>query len=385
MEQLVITEGEKKLVHIIIGIRAGWRHERPGERGITHLLEHAIFLGNDRHPTPDSEAAEYGVSLGGMSLPECTLFCFTSRKEAFAKILPTLLSLIYHPAFDHDKLEKEKDEKIITAVNQEADFTPWELAHEWAKNLLFNWDFMSSLGTEDELKLITKRDLQDWHRQCYHSENSFVVVHGDVRGDEVAKLVEDAEIPESGEIPEPRKVNWNEQEVFVKKEAMRRSEMVYGFRIPEHKPEWELLSIVLGNYPLSKLRKDQFSTLTYTVGSRLGWTSTYGGFFLYFGAKSYADTTEIDKNLWSLLEDLRIDENEFKFATETRLLDIWKMKEGGERGLLRFVACNPNLRYRDFDEMAVGVDRLGKRDVVALSELLLNNENRVRAVVAGES
>ncbi len=384
MEQLVITEGGKKLVHITIGIRAGWRHEIPGKRGITHLLEHAVFLGNERHPTPDSEAAEYGVSLGGMSLPECTLFYFTSRKEAFARILPTLLSLIYHPTFDHDKLKREKDERIITAVNQEADLTPWELAHEWAKNMLFNWDFMSSLGTEAELKLITKRDLQDWHRQCYHSENSFVVVHGDVRGDEVAKLVEDAEIPKRGKAPEPTRANWGERQVCVQREGMRKAEMVYGFRIPEYKPEWEILSVILGNYPLSKLCNDEFSTLTYTVGSRLEWTPSCGGFFLYFGANSMKDTAIIDRNLWSLLRDLRIDENEFRFARETRLLDIWKMKEGGERGLLRFVACNPNLRYRDFDEMAVGVDRLDKRDVLALSELLLSNENTVRAVVAGE-
>ena len=384
MEQLVITEGGKKLVHIIIGIRAGWRHERPCERGITHLLEHAVLLGNERHPTPDSEAAEYGVSLGGMSLPECTLFHFTSRKEAFTRIFPAFLSLIYHPTFDHDKLEKEKHEKIITAVIQEADFTPWELAHEWARNMVFDSDFMSSLGTEEELKLITERDVQDWHRQCYHSENSFLVVHGDVRGDEVGKLVEDAEIPATGKAPKPTRANWGERQVCVQREGMRKAEVVYGFRIPEYKPEWEILSIILGNYPLSKLWDDEFSTRTYTVGSRLEWTPSCGGFLLYFGADSMEDTAIIDRNLWSLLEDLRIDENEFRFARETRLLDIWKMKEGGERGLLKFVASNPNLRYRDFDEMAVGVDRLGKRDVLALSELLLNNENTVRAVVAGE-
>jgi len=165
---------------------------------------------------------------------------------------------------------------------------------------------------------------------------------------------------------------------------MRKAEMVYGFRIPEYKPEWEILSIILGNYPLSKLWNDEFSTRTYTVGSRLEWAPSCGGFFLYFGANSMEDTAMIDRNLWSLLQDLRIDENELKFAIETRLLDIWKMKEGGERGLLRFVACNPNLRYRDFDEMAVDVDRSGNTDVLALSELLLNNENTVRAVVAGE-
>ncbi len=384
MEQLVITEDGKKLVHTIIGIRAGWRHERPGERGITHLLEHAVFLGNERHPRPDSEAAEYGVSLDGMSLPECTLFCFTSTNEAFTRVLPTLLSLIYHPTFDQDRLEGEKHEKIITAVIQEADFTPWELAHEWAKSMLFNWDFLSSLGTEDELKLITERDVLDWHRRYYHGENSFLVVHGDVQRDEVGKLVDDAEIPARGAIPKATKSGRDQREVFVKREGMRKAEVVYGFRIPEYGPEWEILSVILGNHPLSKLWDDEFSTHTYTVGSRLEWTPSCGGLLLYFGADSMEDTAIIDRSLWSLLQDLRIDGHEFRFARETRLLDIWKMKEGGERGLLRFVAGNPDLRYRDLDEMADDVDRLDKREVLSLSEVLLNNEKTVRAVVADE-
>lgn len=384
MEQLVITESGKKLVHTIIGVRAGWRHERPGKRGITHLLEHAVFFGNKHHPAPDSEAAEYGVSLGGMSLPECTLFYFTSTRDSFLRIFTALLSLIYHPEFDEEKLKKEKEEKIITAVNQEADYTPWELAQEWAKNMLFDWDFMSSLGTEEELKAVTKGNLQDWHGKYYHANNSFMVLHGDVRRDEVIRLVQDAEIPSRGEIPEPTKSNWNQKDVFVTKEGMRKAEMVYGFRIPEYKPEWEALSVILGNYPLSKHWKDEFSASTYTVGSQLEWTSAGGGFFLYFGANSLDDTAEIDRNLWSLIQDFRVDENEFGFAKETRLLDVWKMKEGGERGLLRFAACNPRFRYKGFDEMAKKIDRLDRKDVLALSEVLLDKENAVRAVVAGE-
>ena len=95
-------------------------------------------------------------------------------------------------------------------------------------------------------------------------------------------------------------------------------------------------------------------------------------------------TAEIDKNLWSLLEDFRIDDNEFELAKQTGLLDVWKMKEGGEQGLLRFVACNPDLRCRSFDAMAKGVDRLDRKGVLALLGLLLDKENRVRAVVADE-
>lgn len=382
MEQLFITESRKNLVHTIIGIKTGWRHEKVGKRGITHFLEHAIFLGNDDYPSPDNEVAKYGVSLEGMAMPEHTIFFFTSSKDDFAKNFTLLLSLIYQPKFDEEKLNKEKEEKILTTINQESNFTPRELAHEWAKNILFNWDFMSSLGTEEELMSITKGDLEDWHRKYYHAQNSFIVIYGDVRKDEVIKLIERAEVPLNGEIPEPTKINWDKKESFTKSEGMRNAEMVYGFGIPEYNIEWEILSVILGNYPISKLWKDRFSKFTYTVGSQLKWTSTGGGFFLYFGANSIGDTYEIDKNLWSLFEDLEIDEDEF--AKKIKLIEIWRMKESGEQGLLRFISLNPFLRYKNFDEMAEKINQTDKKKILALSKRLLNKENVVKIIVAGE-
>ncbi|HRU73961.1 MAG TPA: insulinase family protein [Caldisericia bacterium] len=117
-------ERSKALAHAIIGIKAEWRNEKIEKRGITHFLEHAIFLGNKCYPTPNNQVAKYGVQLEGMTLPEYTIFFFTSAKEDFTEILSIFLSLIFNPKFNKVKLEKEKKDKIITAVIQESDFTP---------------------------------------------------------------------------------------------------------------------------------------------------------------------------------------------------------------------------------------------------------------------
>jgi predicted Zn-dependent peptidase len=381
MEQLIITEKAKNLVHVVIGIKAGWRHEETGKRGITHFLEHAIFLGNKSHPFPDDEMAKCGASLDGMTLPEHTLFFFTSSKEDFAKIFSLLLSLLFHPEFCKERLEKEKKGSIITAVVRETDHTPWELSHEWAKNLVFNWDFRLSLGKEEDIELLTKEDLTAWHRRYYHSLNSFIVIFGDVQEDEATRLVEEANIPLSSEVPSPLEIYWDKKEMFVERKGTKNVEMVYGFNLSQYDIKWELLSVILGNYPISKLWDEKFSKFTYTVGSQLEWTMRGGGFFLYFGATSIGSTYDIDKNLWFLLENLEIAVRELEFVKKIKLLEILKMKEGGERGLFKFVFHNPFLCYKNFEEMIKRINSVKKEEVLALAEELLNKSNVVRVMV----
>ena len=130
-----------------------------------------------------------------MTLEEKTLFYFTSLKKDFSKILNMFLSIIFHPEFDEVKLEKEKKEKIITAIINEADYPPWDLAEEWTENLIFNWQFKTSLGTKKDIESINRKDLILWHKKYYWEGNSFILIYGDIKEKEIEKLIENAHIP----------------------------------------------------------------------------------------------------------------------------------------------------------------------------------------------
>ena len=100
------------------------------KRGISHFLEHSIFLGSEEYPEPDAEVAKYGVSLNGETQPDRTIFFFFSLPEDAEEVLEIPLSLIYSPSFPPEKVEEEKESKIIPAVVKESDYAPWELAYE---------------------------------------------------------------------------------------------------------------------------------------------------------------------------------------------------------------------------------------------------------------
>jgi len=241
---------------------------------------------------------------------------------------------------------------------------------------------MTSLGTEKDIQSITKEDLVIRHRKYYHSENSFIITYGDIQENEIAQLIKTIDIPLIGEEPSLLLVQHDKRkELFIKRKGMKNVEMVYGFKIPHYDPEWEILKVILGNYPISRLWGKKFSKFTYTVGSQLEWTNTGGGFFLYFGAISFESAQEIDKNLWQLLKNFDINEEELEVVKKIKILEILKMKEEGEQGFLNFFFSNPTLMYNDFGGMIDSINQVQRDKLITLARNLLTKENAAKVSV----
>ena len=381
MDQWVINERSRALVHAIIGIRAGWRHETDRKRGITHFLEHALLLGNDSYPSPDIESWKRGIQIFGITNPEHTLFWSTSTKEDFQEVFKLLLSLVFHPHFNEEKIEKEKHTKIIPAVTHETDFTAWELAYEWAMNLIFDWDFLLSLGVEKDIVSLTKEDLMVWHKRYYGSPNSFIVISGDVGENKVARTVKEADVQANAEKPSPFQHHWDKKEVFVERNGMKNTEVVYGFRLPHYDAGYELLNIILCRYPLGKLWGDTFCKLSFATSSKLEWTNTSGGLLVNFAASSCDNVSEIDKNLWQLLRNFDIEERELQAAKKAMLLKMLLMKEGEEQTPLNFVKHPSVFISGSYEKMLSEVKQVDKNQILTLAASCLNEQNAIRVLV----
>ena len=386
MDQMVMQDASKGLVHAIIGVRTGWRHEPDGKTGLCHFLEHAVFLGNRRYPTPDTDIARRGVKFDGMTLPEQTLFFFTAMRSDFPGMFETLLSLVFHPHFVEEKLGTEKSTRILPAVVQESDDTPWELVRDLAGDLLFERDSRLSLGTIADVEALTGEDLADWHGRYYHAPNAFVLAHGDIAPDDVAELIRGGRVPSEGERCVPVRRGAGQDRVCATREEAKDVEVVYGFRLADYDVAWEVLRVLLGNYAVSILWEERFfgGDLAFGAESDLEWNSDIGGFLVHFSAKSADNARRVDRNLWECLESFDPDEDRVEMVKRIRILEILKMKEGGERSLRAFLRCNPFLKHRTYDDLIAAVSRVSKADVLAAVRRCLRRDNAVRAIVAGE-
>ncbi|MEO0105073.1 MAG: hypothetical protein ABIK46_03010, partial [candidate division WOR-3 bacterium] len=120
---------------------------------------------------------------------------------------------------------------------------------------------------------------------------------------------------------------------------------------------------------------------TYMIDLKLKWTNTNGGLFIYLGISSPKYIKEVDKNLWITLRNLEIDKKKLDLVKKIINIEIIKMKEEGEKGLLKFISFNPFLKYKDFKEMIEEVKKIEKEEALNLTKELLTKENMVKVSV----
>ncbi len=338
--QIMRVEEPRKLANVLLSVNVGWSHEPVGMRGISHFLEHSVFLGSGEHPEPDMDVGKYGVMLNGETQADRTIFFFSSLPEDAEDVLGILLSLVYHPLFPPEKVEEEKESKIIPAVVKESDFYPWELAYEWARNLIFGWDFRFSMGTKEELENMNIECLQEWHKRYYHSENSLLLVSQEVE-------IGSSPIPQGGLKPEPQRISYSQREMVVER-GIENAEIVYAFPLKNYDLRAHLLSVIWGNYPTS-LFWHEFHRKAYMVESRVEWHNSQGGFFFYVGANT-KNAGEIRKMFNSFIEKMKISKEDLEIAKRILTLELLE-RERSPYGMEYLLNIDPKMRYGGFEEL----------------------------------
>ena len=359
-----------KLTNVLLAVNVGWSHEPIGMRGISHFLEHALLLGNEEHPNPDEEVAKYGGILNGETLADRTIFYFTSLPRDASDILDVLISLIFHPSLPEDKILQEKESKIIPAVVRESDYYPWELAYEWARNLIFQWDFRYSMGTKEELENIGIRELGEWHRKYYHGGNSILLISGDVE-------IRDFEIPQDGEMPEVQKVRHKEKRKVIER-GLENAEIVYAFPMEKYDIRAHLLSVILGNFPTS-LFWQAFRMDAYMVESRVEWCNSLGAFFLYLGANT-KNEEKVRRKLEEFIGKLQISREDVEIAKKILSIEILE-KERSPYSMETLLKIDPQLKFGGFAGILEEINAIALGDLVDYAEDILDSEKLVEVVV----
>uniref|UniRef100_A0A831XEL4 Insulinase family protein n=1 Tax=Geobacter metallireducens TaxID=28232 RepID=A0A831XEL4_GEOME len=178
-------------VSIGIWVANGSRHERREDNGVAHFIEHLLFKGTLRRSALD--IAREIDSVGGV------LNAFTSREYVcyYAKVLDKnlpqavdlLTDIFLNSTFDPDEIEKER--KVVLQEICMLEDSPDDYVHD-----LFHRSFwrghplgMSILGSAESIGNLS-RDAIVAHRDAmYRSEDIIVAVAGNVRHDELLKLI----------------------------------------------------------------------------------------------------------------------------------------------------------------------------------------------------
>jgi len=190
----------------------GSRDEKPSEYGITHFCEHMFCKGSKRFPTAVARR-EYLADNG------CTSNAHTSQSrlyftgEAIADSLDILIDCIgeqlQNATFDKDTIERERG--VILDELRRHDDNNRTLVQSFIYEKLFNHDFDHTLGTAENIKSFSRKQMLFFIRRRMSASKCVIVISGKILNKE--KTLEQLE--KSFNFLKPFDVKENDKEKYT--------------------------------------------------------------------------------------------------------------------------------------------------------------------------
>jgi len=206
-------------------VRAGSRHERAANNGVSHFLEHMFFRGS--HAFPDTvkihpDRLEVGFEVLGDMLTRPRLCEMEVERQI---ILEEML----------DEVDENGRDIDLDNLSKMELFPGHPLALKIA-------------GTVDSVRSMTERQLRAHHQRHYVTGNMVLVAAGNVRRDEVLGLAEKhfshlrRGASNSERVPPPRRSG--PQFRFVRHDEAQTAIRISFRTVPEHHPDFPALHLI---------------------------------------------------------------------------------------------------------------------------------------------
>lgn len=181
-------------VTAMILCKTGSRNETLEQAGISHVLEHMVFKGTAKYPTPMAiaEAVDsIGAEQNAFTSKEYTGYYITSAAKHLGLTLDIQSQMLTTPLLPQDDLNRER-EVIVEEINMYED-QPMAMASEHFENLMYDGSSMGRLiiGTKETVRATSSDDLRNYMTRWYRGGNMLVVVAGKIEslGSSIEDLV----------------------------------------------------------------------------------------------------------------------------------------------------------------------------------------------------
>lgn len=170
-------------VTAMILCKTGSRNEVESQAGISHVLEHMVFKGTKKYPTPMAiaEAVDsIGAEQNAFTSKEYTGYYITSASKHLGLTLDIQSQMLTAPLLPQDDLNRER-EVIVEEINMYED-QPMSKANEEFENLMYGGSAMGRMiiGTKETVRATTSDDLRGYMDRWYKGSNMLVVVAGKI-------------------------------------------------------------------------------------------------------------------------------------------------------------------------------------------------------------
>lgn len=262
MKVVLWEEHKSPVCAFQVWVEVGSADETEDEIGISHLVEHMIFKGSDRHRVGEIAGAieALGGEINAYTSYDYTVFHVQIASRYWEEGLAVLVDALLHPRFDTEELEREKQVVLEEIKGNEDD--PWDRLYR----ALFRGGFQRHpygrpiIGYEHTVKRISRRMLLRHYRRWYQPRNMVFVGVGDFAAKRLLELVKGYFLLPGHPLPERRRVAeppQKELRLHILKDQVKERYFAMGFPIPSISSRDEaplrLLAICLGGGRSSRL------------------------------------------------------------------------------------------------------------------------------------
>ena len=298
--------------HACIIINAGSRDEDPSKDGLAHFIEHLLFKQTVKRNTNQilNRLELVGGDLNAYTTKEYTCIHASFLKPHLERSLDLFEDIVFHSVFPEEEMKKEK-EVILDEISSYQD-QPDEAINDDFEDLLFEGHPLGRniLGTPTSVQSFTKKDIVDFHKANYRTDEIVIGIYGDYDFKTIIRLSEKL----FGEIPAnlPERTREKNGAYSAKKlvfsKPINQTHCVIGNRSysmhHKHKTAFLLLNNLLGGTGMSSrlnLEIREKYGIAYTIESNYTPMSDTGIFSIYFGT----DTEKTEKAIKLVEKELR--------------------------------------------------------------------------------
>ncbi len=266
LEVLTVPDDSKPTTTVNLTLKVGSRHERYGETGMAHLLEHLLFKGTPTHREVWSEFTKRGLAANGSTWYDRTNYfaSFSANDDNLRWYLSWLADALVNSLIAREDLDTEMT--VVRNEFESGENNPNRVLLQQLMSSMYRWHNYgkSTIGARTDIENVDIPRLQAFYRQYYQPDNATLIITG--RFDEAAVL---AWVAQSfGPLPKPQRELPALYTLDPPQDGERRSlvrrvggaPLVYvGYHGPagahlDHAAV-QLLALVLGDTPGGRLHK----------------------------------------------------------------------------------------------------------------------------------
>ena len=180
-------------VGICLFVGVGSRHEMPELAGASHLVEHLLFKGTSRRPTPGEIGGTVegvGGEINAATEQELTVYWCKAALPYMEECLDLLVDMAMGSVFDPEELERERM-VVLEEQNQINDY-PNDRVEAMLDDLLWPDHPLGRdvSGTRESISAMSREVVMEHYRGAYSPGNVVISAAGSVDHDTVVRQAE---------------------------------------------------------------------------------------------------------------------------------------------------------------------------------------------------